>query len=482
MKQQTPTVSIDIKKICLLVFALYLMLLGAFYALAGDQLRYRDSRGNLEMPVSESGTGEITADAVVEQSFTPQIQRLQSVSVQWGTYYRTNTGTVTMELRNNEDNTLLLHQSFDVSDIEERGILTMTAETPVETVYGVPLTLRITGDSPPGQAVSPLMSTSVQREGETLSVNSRPVAGTLCFSVTGQDYVWTGLHYPLFVAIGAVLLGTALWCMYRRVKIGRRSYVYNAMIAMKKYGFLIRQMVNRDFKTKYKRSVLGMFWSFLNPLLTMLVQYVVFSTIFKSDIPHYPAYLLIGIVMFNFFTEACGMSLTSIVGNAPLITKVYLPKYIYPLTRVMSSVINLTISLIPMLLVTLVTGVQLHKSALLAVFFFGCLIVFALGLGLVLSSSMVFFRDTQFLWGVISMMWVYATPIFYPETILPENLRFVLLANPIYHFLKNSRICILDGISPEPRAYALCLLLAAGMLLVGALVFRKTQDRFILYL
>ena len=256
----------------------------------------------------------------------------------------------------------------------------------------------------------------------------------------------------------------------------------NAIFATQKYRFLIRQLVSRDFKTKYKRSVLGIFWSFLNPLLTMCVQYFVFSTIFKSDIPNYAVYLLIGIVAFNFFTEASGMALTSIVGNASLITKVYIPKYIYPLTRVMSSVINLGISLVPLVLVSLATGIQFKKAAVLSLFFLVCVIVFSLGMGLLLSAAMVFFRDTQFLWGVLSMIWMYITPIFYPESILPESFQVVLHMNPMYHFLKNIRLCILDGISPEPAVYAQCLLLALAALLAGAQVFRKTQDRFVLYL
>ena len=256
----------------------------------------------------------------------------------------------------------------------------------------------------------------------------------------------------------------------------------NALTAMQKYRFLIRQLVARDFKTKYKRSVLGVFWSFLNPLLTMIVQYFVFSTIFKADVPNYPAYLLIGIVSFNFFSEACGMALSSILGNAGLITKVYMPKYIYPLTRVMSSVVNLGIALIPLLLVAFGTGVHFQKSAVLAVFFLFCLVVFSLGLGLLLSAAMVFFRDTQFLWNVLSMMWMYATPIFYPESILPEKFNFILQINPLYHFLKNIRICILNGVSPEPAVYVGCLLMALVMLMIGAFIFQKTQDRFILYI
>ena len=214
----------------------------------------------------------------------------------------------------------------------------------------------------------------------------------------------------------------------------------------------------------------------------MSVQYFVFSTLFASDIPNYSAYLLIGIVCFNFFSESCGMSLTSILGNASLINKVYVPKYIYPLTRTISSVINLAISLIPLFIVCFVTGVQFKPAAPLSVYFLICLIIFSLGIGLLLSASMVFFRDTQFLWGVLSMIWMYATPIFYPESILPEQFQFVLRINPLYYFLKSIRMCILDGLSPEPVVYVQCFLFSLGMLLIGALIFRKSQDRFILYL
>jgi len=344
------------------------------------------------------------------------------------------------------------------------------------------LLLRLTADSQPGAAASPLMNTQGQEEGWELSLNGAPTSGTLCFALSGTDYIWTGLHYWQFAAAGLALVLLFIAVIWLRVRSGKRSYVVNAAIAVRKYRFLIRQLVARDFRTKYKRSILGMFWSFLNPLLMMLVQYFVFSTIFKSDVPNFAAYLIIGTVMFNFFNEACGMALGSIVGNASLITKVYMPKYIYPLTRVMSSMVNLGISLIPLLIVCVITGVEFHKSAVLAVFFLICLTVFSLGLGLLLSAAMVFFRDTQFLWGVLSMMWMYATPIFYPETILPEEFKFILQVNPLYHFLKNTRLCILSGISPEPVVYVQCLLLALGALLIGALVFRKAQDRFVLYL
>ena len=471
-----------LRRLALILVIGYAAAVVLFYFLAGEQLHLRQSRGNLELPAADSGTVELSSGSVVEQRFTTEIQRLERIDIQWGTYYRPNAGIVLAELVDLRSGAVLLSQSFDAAGIQEGGLTTLTAETPIEGLYQVPLLLRLTADSQPGSAASPLMNTQGQEEGWELSLNGAPTAGTLCFALSGTDYIWTGLHYWQFAAVGLGLVLLFLGVVWLRVRSGKRSYVVNAVIAVQKYRFLIRQLVARDFRTKYKRSVLGIFWSFLNPLLMMLVQYFVFSTIFKSDIPNFAAYLIIGTVMFNFFNEACGMALGSIVGNASLITKVYMPKYIYPLTRVMSSMVNLVISLIPLLIVCIITGVEFHRSAVLALFFLICLTVFSLGLGLLLSAAMVFFRDTQFLWGVLSMMWMYATPIFYPETILPEEFKFVLQVNPLYHFLKNTRLCILSGISPEPAVYVQCLLMALGALLIGALVFRKAQDRFVLYL
>lgn len=465
-----------------ILLAGYLAAVLLFYFLAGEQLHFRTSRGNIDLLPAENGTVELVEGSVVEQRFLTRIQRLKQVNIQWGTYYRPNAGIISIDLVDLRSGMPLLSQQFDAAEIQEGGLTTLTAETPLEGVYQVPLLLRITADSQPGSAVSPLMNLKEAPEGWELALNGVPTAGTLCFALSGTDYIWTGLHYWEFAAGGLALVLLFAGVVWYRLRSGKRSYIINAVIAVQKYRFLIRQLVARDFKTKYKRSVLGMFWSFLNPLLTMSVQYFIFSTIFKSNISNYAVYLLIGIVSFNFFNEACGMTLVSIIGNAGLITKVYMPKYIYPLTRVMSSVVNLGISLLPLLIVALATGVELRKSAVLAVYFLFCLIMFSLGIGLLLSASMVFFRDTQFLWGVLSMIWMYATPIFYPESILPDEFKFILRVNPLYHFLKNTRLCILDGISPEPIVYAQCLLIAFGALLVGALVFRKTQDRFILYL
>lgn len=483
MPQEQAQLKIILRRMAVILLTGYWALVILFYFLAGEQLHLRKSRGNIDLLPAESGTVELAGGNVVEQQFITTIHRLEQVSIQWGTYYRQNAGTISIELWDLSQNGIIASQTYDAAAIQEGGVTTLTTAKPLEGLYGIPLLLRIYADSPLGNAVSPLMNQSTPvEEGSTLFLNGTPVEGTLCFSVTGEDYIWTGLHYWEFAITGFGLLVLLLVVIWYRCKKGKRSYILNAVIAVQKYRFLIQQLVSRDFKTKYKRSVLGILWSFLNPLLTMCIQYVVFSTIFKSDISNYPAYLLIGIVSFNFFSEACSMALTSVVGNASLITKVYMPKYIYPFTRIMSSVINLVISWMPLLIVCVLTGVQFHRSIILALYFFLCLIIFCLGLGMLLASSMVFFRDTQFLWGVFSLMWMYITPVFYPENILPENFKFILKINPLYHFLKNARVCILDGISPEPIVYVQCLLIAVGALIVGAVLFCKSQDRFVLYL
>ena len=474
--------ALPLHKIAISIMLGYLLLSVCFYFLAGEQLRYRDSRGNIEMQVANAATVELTAGTTVEQQFIANIQILENVSVQWGSFNRINQGSVSVQLLDVDSHQVLVDQTLQASELNE-GKITSFPISAIEGFYGKQLILRISSpDSTPGNAVTPLMKSDGTLTDGQLFINSQPVAGVLSFSASGRDYIWTGLHYWQFVVGAGIILFIFLAFILFKQKKGRKSLCINALIAIRRYRFLIRQLVARDFKTKYKRSVLGILWSFLNPLLTMSVQYMVFSNIFKMNIENFPAYLLCGGVMFNFFSEACGMTLGSIIGNATLITKVYMPKYIYPLTRTLSSTVNLLISLIPLFLVVFFSGIVPTKAYLLLPFELVCLIVFCLGLGMLLASSMVFFRDTQFLWGVLSMIWMYMTPIFYPESILPPGLNGVLKANPLYYFIKFTRICVIDGISPEPIMYIQCALFAFGMLAVGAFVFKKTQDKFILYL
>ena len=249
-----------------------------------------------------------------------------------------------------------------------------------------------------------------------------------------------------------------------------------------KYKFLIKQMVSRDFRLKYKRSILGVLWSFLNPLLMMSVQYIVFSALFRFEIEKYPVYLLTGIVMFSFFSEASNLTMNSLISSDSLIKKVYVPKYIYPLSRTASSSINLIISMIPLLIVSLISGIRPTLSFLLIIVPIVCISVFSLGIGMLLSISMTFFRDTQYLWSVICMLWMYLTPIFYPVSILPDKVAWIIKINPLYYFIDFMRTCIIDGTSPGLDIYVACFAWSISAFILGTYVFIREQDKVILYL
>ena len=476
----------------MLALAIYMILAVLFYMIAGQQLRVRaDSTDSVSPSVS---VGEILPDMRLEQQFTVQSDRFTSFSVLCGTFGRQNSGTLLLELYEQagpDEKTLIEAFSVDLSGLQDNSWYTVQLTQPLENAAGKTMLLEVSAeDSTLGNAVTLYYGDSVSTgrveitsEGWTpLLQNGQPLEGTLCLRTTGETDLWFGRYYWYFAAAAGLLLALYFWRLCRLKEKGKTCLGLRLINAFSRYRFLIQQLVSRDFKTKYKRSVLGIVWSFLNPLLTMLVQYTVFSTIFKSDIPNFPVYLLTGIVLFNFFNEACSMGITSILGNASLITKVYVPKYIYPVTRVLSSGINMLFSLVPLLLVILLTRTALTPAILLLPFALACLLCFCTGMVLVLSASMVFFRDTQFLWNVLSMIWMYATPIFYPESIIPDRFLIVYKFNPLYHFIRFARTVIMDGVSPEPKAYLICLVFAVGSLILGGLIFRKAQDKFVLYI
>lgn len=472
-----------VKKVIFSILAGYFVLSGLFYILAGEQLHFRASKGSIVSPSVTDPTIELIQGTSVTETFTNNIQIFEGISIMFGNYNRENNGNIMVVLKDLDSGKIIINEEKSVDLIRDGQTLEFKVSDPIEGLYNHKMSISIISvDGISGQSITPLMNNKRIQENMQLYFNDTQVQGTLCFSTIGRDRVWLGLHYWKIVSAGAIMLLAWSIIAYVRFKKGNNILIINVMIAMKRYKFLIQQMVSRDFKTKYKRSILGIFWSFLNPLLSMLVQYFVFSNLFKQDIPYYHVYLLIGVVMFNFFAESCGMTLNSILGNSNLITKVYVPKYIYPLVRVISSSVNLFISLIPLFIIIICSGINLTKAIWLSIFGFLCLIIFSLGLGLFLSTSMVFFRDTQFLWSVVSMMWMYATPIFYPESIIPDNIVAVIKCNPLYYYVNFVRSCIIDGVSPEPRVYFISIMCSLGMLILGALVFKKNQDKFIFYL
>lgn len=476
-----------LKKGCLIAIVVFIAFVISFFFICGEQLHYRNSVTDMLSPFST--VGEITSDTVIEQRLKPEGDMLTGLTLLSATFNRENTGSLVLEILNG--NQILDSAVVEISGMADNTKLYVPMMLPLADAKS--LTLRITAPkSEPGNAVTLYYGNSMSAgraqvkaelaQDELLQVNGSPLPGALCCSLHTRTSLLFGTYYWYIAVAGLLVVISYCALLIRRNTKGKSSWPLKLIAAFSRYRFLIKQLVARDFKTKYKRSVLGVLWSFLNPLLTMMVQYIVFSTLFRSDIPNFALYLLSGIVCFSFFSESTSMALSSIVGNASLITKVYVPKYIYPLTRVMSSLINLLLSLIPLFAVVLLTRTPLRISFLLLPIGIICLFMFCLGTGLILASAMVFFRDIQFLWGILTMLWMYATPIFYPESILPAKLMPIFKCNPLYHIIRFVRVVLMDGVSPEPKAYMLMLIASVVPLALGLWIFKKTQDKFVLYL
>lgn len=257
----------------------------------------------------------------------------------------------------------------------------------------------------------------------------------------------------------------------------------NILANFKKYSFLLQQLISRDFKVKYKRSILGVVWSLLYPLLTMAVMAIVFSNVFKFSTPgvNYLVYLMSGLVMFNYFSEASNLAMSSVVANFSLLNKIYIPKYIFPLSKCLFVGINFLLTLIPLYLIIFVTGTGINIFHLLLPFAFLCLFMFTLGMGLILATISVFLRDMFYIYGILIMTWTYLTPIMYDITLISAKLQPFLKLNPLYHYINFAREIILYNRMPQPFTWAVCLISSVLVLILGMIVFKKNQDKFIYY-
>lgn len=249
-----------------------------------------------------------------------------------------------------------------------------------------------------------------------------------------------------------------------------------------KFRPLLNELMARDIKIKYRRSVLGVLWTLLNPLMMMIVLSVVFSNLFKFDVENFPIYLLSGQVIFNFFSEATNSAMSSILGSASLIKKVYVPKYLFVLARICSSGINLMASLLALILVMMAMRVEMHYTIFLFFVPIVLLIIFSLGVGLFLSAIVVKFRDVMHLYSVFITALMYLTPVIYPISILPEWLKVIVKLNPLTNYLTMFRDVMMNNQMFGMGDLCLGIIEAGIALLIGLYVFYRNQDKFILNL
>ena len=243
------------------------------------------------------------------------------------------------------------------------------------------------------------------------------------------------------------------------------------------------QLVAKDIKLKYRRSFLGYIWSILNPLMIMGIMVIVFSNMFRWDIVNYPVYLIIGQTIFSFVSESTNQAMWSITGNAALLKKTYVPKYIFPLSKITSSFVNTLFALGAMLIVFIACRVKFNIYMLFLPVILLEVYVFCSGLGLLLAQGTVFFRDIQYIYGAFITAWTYLTPIFYPIQQLPFELMWMIKHfNPLYSYITQFRTIVLDGAFPDIRLIVYGVVVAGLSLAIGLFVFLKKQDKFILYI
>ena len=254
------------------------------------------------------------------------------------------------------------------------------------------------------------------------------------------------------------------------------TYIQN----FKKFKPLLIELVSRDIKNKYRRSVLGVLWTLLNPLLMMIVLSIVFSNLFKFDIENYPVYILSGQVIYNFFSEATQSAMSAIINNESLLKKVYIPKYMFVFSLVLSSIINVLASHCAMLIVMIATGVELSWTMILFFVPIIFLALFSLGVGLILSAAVVKFRDIMHLYSVFVTALMYMTPVIYAMSLLPDWLYNIVRWNPITNYLMMYRDVMLNGVLFDPVSLIVGIVEGIGMVLIGLFYFYKKQDTFIL--
>ncbi|KUP23922.1 ABC transporter permease [Paenibacillus sp. DMB5] len=249
-----------------------------------------------------------------------------------------------------------------------------------------------------------------------------------------------------------------------------------------KFRYLLSELVVRDVKVKYKRSVLGLLWSVLNPLFMMIITTIVFSNLFRFDITNFPVYLLSGQVIFAFFSEATNVAMIAVLSNAQMIKKIYVPKYIFPVSKSLSAFVNLGFSLPTLFFIILFTGQPLTWHMLLFPIPIVLMLIFSIGIGLILSTYAVFFRDIVHLYGVLLTALNYLTPIFYPLKIIPEKFQLFILFNPLYYYVELFRDVVYYGVTPELGTLSICMILSLLSLALGFYVFHRNRDKFILYI
>jgi len=253
------------------------------------------------------------------------------------------------------------------------------------------------------------------------------------------------------------------------------------MQKIKRYQFLFEELVKRDFKTKYKRTVLGMAWSVLSPLLTLLVMRLVFTSFFGQGMDHYTTFLFCGQLVFNYFNESTSQGMTTLLGNAHIFTKVNVPKYLFLLSKNVQTLINFGMTLVVFFLFCLIDGITFTWKFIFLLYPIVSLVIFNIGVGLILSALFVFFRDIEYLWGVFILLLMYLSAIFYNIDGYSQMARNLFLLNPVYLFIRYFRKIVIEAAIPSVWFHLLMMADTVIVLALGCWMYKKYNTKFLYY-
>lgn len=250
---------------------------------------------------------------------------------------------------------------------------------------------------------------------------------------------------------------------------------------IRKNTFLFEELVKRDFKQKYKRTTLGMAWSVLSPLLTLLVMRLVFTQFFGRDMPHYTTYLFSGNLVLAYYKESTRGGMNSLMSNAKIFTKINVPKYMFLLSKDVSALVNFGLTLCVYFIFCAFDEITFGPHMLALVFPIACLLVMNIGIGMVLSAFYVFFRDVQYLYDVFLTLLSYLSAIFYEVDQFDPIVQKLFLFNPVYVYIKYFRTVVIDGGIPSAAYHLLCMFYAALFLGLGCFIYKKYNRQFLYY-
>ena len=245
--------------------------------------------------------------------------------------------------------------------------------------------------------------------------------------------------------------------------------------------FLFEELVKRDLKQKYKRTVLGMLWSILSPLMTLLIMKIVFSAFFGNRVPHYTIYLFCGTLLFSFFRESTCIGMGSLISNSGIFSKINIPKYIFLLSSNVTALINFALTLVIFFIFCAFDGIVFQWKMLLLIYPIFCLLLFNLGIGLILSALYMFFRDIQSLYDLFTMLLMYLSAIFYTTSIFPPEYQKFFLLNPVYVYITYFRTIVIDATVPGLLLNGLAAFYAIATLAIGGLIYKKYNKAFLYY-